>query len=284
LDEARFDLEKVKCQIRQSIQEWQVSATTSCLLELVREAYEKQRQPETLKEASDFLCQISGGHYTRIWTKLSEDVLLVDTAEGESLPVEILSRGTRECVYLGLRLALVTAYARRGVVLPLVLDDVLVNFDTARAKEVAHALKIFSEKGYQVILFTCHDHIRELFIEMDCDVRELPHHAEIVDRDETVIRPRLVAEKGGNLEGQSVVKREIAESQSVIHVPAISGGVNYDLLNRRLGYEFSLGDPIGQIDPVPISWPAQRYEIVDQADERIGGDRENRVAADDEAA
>ncbi|MEE2641397.1 MAG: AAA family ATPase, partial [Planctomycetota bacterium] len=177
LDEARLELETVKCEISQSIRHWQVTATTSCLLESIREVYEQERQPETLKEASEFLCQISGGQYTRIWTKLSENILLVDNADGESLPVEVLSRGTRECVYLGLRLALVTAYSRRGAVLPLILDDVLVNFDADRAREAALALKNFSAKGFQVMMFTCHDHIRDMFMDLECDVRELPHHA-----------------------------------------------------------------------------------------------------------
>ncbi len=61
-------------------------------------------------------------------------MLFVDTGEGEKLAVEVLSRGTREQLFLALRLALVDLYARRGKVMPLVLDDVLVNFDTRRTR------------------------------------------------------------------------------------------------------------------------------------------------------
>ena len=72
--------------------------------------------------------------YVRVWTPLDEDTLLVDDAHGNSLKIEVLSAGTREQVFLAIRLALVSMYARRGAQLPLVLDDVLVNCDAVRAK------------------------------------------------------------------------------------------------------------------------------------------------------
>ena len=80
------------------------------------------------------MSQLTSGKYTRIWTPLANDILLVDTPEGKSLPVEVLSRGTREQLFVSLRLALVSAYARRGIHLPMILDDVFVNFDAGRTK------------------------------------------------------------------------------------------------------------------------------------------------------
>lgn len=262
LDEARLELESVKCEIDAATHQWQVTATTSVLLESIREIYENERQPETLKEASEFLSQISGGQYTRIWTKLSENILLVDNAEGESLPVEVLSRGTRECVYLGLRLALVTAYSRRGAILPLVLDDVLVNFDAARAKEAAAALKNFADKGFQIMMFTCHDHIRDMFTDLNCDVRELPHHADVYENDGMVIGPQFAY-----IDEEIPVHVETTPAtveETVIHVPAISRGSNYEMLNRRLGYEFSCIDADRQNEPNLNATRKPRYEVVDQ--------------------
>lgn len=248
LDEARLEMETVNSQIRDSIGQWQVTATTCLLLESIREIYEADRQPETLKEASEFLFQISGGQYTRIWTKLSENVLLVDNADGESLPVEVLSRGTRECVYLGLRLALVTAYSKRGAVLPLVLDDVLVNFDADRAREAAAALKSFAERGFQLMMFTCHDHIRDLFQELDCDVRELPHHSEVQGVGGMTI---------GNRFSTTITADPVVESQKdrIIQVPALtppkkaSPQNKVENLNKRLSYEFSSIDADHENEP-----------------------------------
>ena len=110
-----------------------------------------------------YLQRLTGGRYTRVWTPLGKHCLNVDDAQGASLGVELLSSGAREQLFLALRLALVAAYARRGVVLPLVLDDVLVNFDVVRAKAAAMVLRDFARQGRQVLVFTCHEHISKLF-------------------------------------------------------------------------------------------------------------------------
>jgi hypothetical protein len=109
-----------------------------------------------------------------VWTPFGERELRVDDAEGNSLSADVLSRGTREQLFLSLRLALVTLYARRGVRLPLILDDVLVNFDSPRTKAAASVLKDFARAGHQVLLFTCHEHISKLFKSLRADVRVLP--------------------------------------------------------------------------------------------------------------
>ena len=149
-------------------------AATEWLLAGVRKRYERERQPETLREASGYLERLTAGRYSRVWTPLEEDALRVDDAEGRSLPVEVLSRGTREQLFLSLRLSLVSSYARRGIDLPLVLDDVLVNFDARRARAAATVLRDFAARGHQLLVFTCHEHVAELFRALDVPVRELP--------------------------------------------------------------------------------------------------------------
>ena len=93
------------------------------------------------------MAKLTSGQYRRIWTPLAHDVLLVETADGQSLPVDVLSRGTREQLFLSVRLALVATFARRGVNLPMVLDDVLVNFDVGRAQRAAEVLTRVRRRG-----------------------------------------------------------------------------------------------------------------------------------------
>lgn len=188
LDQAQLELNSVDAEIADCRRQWQVLATGTQMLEAIRESYEAKRQPETLKEASGYLKELTEGHYVRIWTRLVGEQLLVDNEHGETLSVDKLSRGTREAVYLSLRLALVNAYARRGAVLPLVLDDVLVNFDAQRARSAAKLLVKFARNGYQILMFTCHDHMRDLFHSLDADVRVLPHHKEVVERQAKPVR------------------------------------------------------------------------------------------------
>lgn len=158
------------------------------MLDSIREGYESKRQPETLKEASHYLEQLTDGHYKRIWTRLVGEELLVDNNESETITVDKLSRGTREAVYLSLRLALVTVYARRGAVIPLVFDDILVNFDAKRMRTAAKLLMDFSKQGYQLLMFTCHDHVRDVFHALEADVRVLPHHRDVVENGAIPIR------------------------------------------------------------------------------------------------
>ena len=104
----------VEQQIRESIHTWQVPRSLRQVLESIRKTYEKERQPETLQEASGYLERMTEGRYSRIWTPLDKKVLLVDDAAGKPLTIKVLSQGTREQLFLALRLALVSSYARRG--------------------------------------------------------------------------------------------------------------------------------------------------------------------------
>ena len=181
LDVAHLELNAINAEISQLQKNWQVLSTSTQLLEMIRESYESKRQPETLKEASGYLERLTEGSYTRIWTRLIGEELLVDNSNEETIPVDKLSRGTREAVYLSLRMALVGAYARRGAVIPMVLDDVLVNFDGQRAHAAADLLCDFARNGYQILMFTCHDHMRDLFHSLGADVRILPQHKDVVE-------------------------------------------------------------------------------------------------------
>ena len=174
----QLDLSALDARLDDAVRRWQVLAVTSRILETIRTVYEKERQPETLQEASGYLDRLTEGRYRRVWTPLGEDVLKVDDADGNSLPVESLSRGTREQLFLGLRLALAAAYARHGAPLPLVLDDVLVNFDARRAKAAAAVLRDFAAEGHQLLVFTCHEHILRLFKSLKVPVNHLPNNTE----------------------------------------------------------------------------------------------------------
>lgn len=174
LAERLLEADMLEMQIAEWVRQWQSRATMEMALDSLRSQYEANRQPETLLDATNYLNKMTGGDYTRIWTPLGQHVLLVDDAAGTPLPVESLSQGTREQVFLSLRLALVEWYAKRGVALPLILDDVLVNFDSQRARYAATVLRDFAATGKQMLLFTCHEHIWRLFKSLKVNARQLP--------------------------------------------------------------------------------------------------------------
>lgn len=177
LPAAKLELGCLEEQIGRAAERWRVLAVAGLMLEDIRQIYETERQPETLAEASTYLVRLTEGRYRRIWTPLSQDGLRLDMADGETLPLDVLSQGTREALFLSLRLALASAYARRGALLPLVLDDVLVNLDRRRAKAAVDVLCDFAHGGHQLLVFTCHHHIVKLFQQAGAEVRILPARA-----------------------------------------------------------------------------------------------------------
>lgn len=108
--------------------------------------------------ASNYLTQLTDKRYQSLRIPLGDDGvkhMQVGDSLGHSWPLDVLSRGTRELVYLALRMAVVREYRAKGVVLPVVLDDPLVNFDDARARNVMDLLS--SEARVQPMIYlTCH--------------------------------------------------------------------------------------------------------------------------------
>ena len=132
LGQRQLDLDIVEERLADAAARWRMLALTEHLLDSVKQEYERNRQPEVLQEASLYLARMTRGRYRRVWTPLGERTLRVDDEENRSLPIELLSSGAREQLFLSLRLALVSRYARQGKPMPMVLDDVLVNFDAER--------------------------------------------------------------------------------------------------------------------------------------------------------
>lgn len=224
LADKQVELDLVEAQIAAAKQRWRERAAIGSMLELIRSDYEEHRQPETLVEASRYLEQLTRGRYPRVWTPLADDILMVDTADGESLPVESLSRGTREQLFLSVRMALVATFARRGVQLPMILDDVLVNFDDKRARVAASVLNDFARDGHQVLLFTCHEHVRRMFNELDADVRRLPSRYEEEEPEEieavVVSEPEVVEIIEEEPEEEPEVEEVVEIEEPVVESPA----------------------------------------------------------------
>ncbi len=143
----------------------------------LRDRLEREAQPATLGRAADILRRLTGGRYARVWRPLEEHRLLVDDAAGQAVPVEHLSNGTREQLFLSLRLALIREFAAAGTEVPLVLDDIFVNFDQVRTEACVRVLSEFASDGPQVLVFTCHLHLAQLFEALGARTVWLPGHS-----------------------------------------------------------------------------------------------------------
>ena len=150
--------------------------TARTLLEETRATVARDHQPAVLREASRWLVRLTEGRYTSITTSIHEAHLEVHDSDNKVWSPDRLSRGTREQVFLALRLALVRDLERHGVHLPVVIDDALVNFDDKRALAAARVLVEFAAdqpRERQILVLTCHSHVATIFRDAGAHVRSL---------------------------------------------------------------------------------------------------------------
>jgi uncharacterized protein YhaN len=84
-----------------------------------------------------------------------EERIQVIGANGDRYDLDMLSRGTAEQLYLSLRFGYIQEFGRRARPLPVVVDDILVNFDPQRARVAISTMLGLAEKN-QILFFTCH--------------------------------------------------------------------------------------------------------------------------------
>ena len=162
------------------IHEWRRARLAHSLVATTLDRYVEEHQPRVLAEASRLFAAVTGGRYERVVRQGDGDELTILRRDGAAKPTIDLSRGTAEQLYLCLRLSLAAEFAQRGAALPLIMDDVLVDFDPGRAAAMAAVLADFSRER-QILLFTCHPDTRDLIVEVAGDratVIELPVQAD----------------------------------------------------------------------------------------------------------
>jgi uncharacterized protein YhaN len=160
---AQLELERegLRTELADVVYGWRATTLAKRFLEETLRDYETHRQPRVLAEAEKIFRKVTGGRYVDIrQSPQGDDIFAVDE-NGKSKSTRQLSRGTAEQLYLSLRLALVREFATRGVSLPLVMDDVLVNFDPERAQSTARTLVEFS-KDQQILIFSCQPQTAEI--------------------------------------------------------------------------------------------------------------------------
>lgn len=144
--------------------EWSRYSMAMAILDLTRQKYEKERQPAILEKASGYFKEFTDGRYDRVFSRLGESVFQVAESgpSRRNKSPEELSRATLEQLYLAMRFAAVEEFGERQERLPVIVDEVLVNFDPVRASKAAAAFGRIADHN-QVIVFTCHPWIRDLF-------------------------------------------------------------------------------------------------------------------------
>jgi len=157
--------EALKQQMRDAAIRWAAARMALRRIESAAARYERDRQPAVIRQAAELFRDFTGGRYDAIFKPLDQNELLVKSAsDARTCSVGELSRGTREELYLAMRLGLIAEYEQHGEPMPLILDDIMVNFDDTRRNRALKSLVSFAATRQAVIL-TCHRHFLDLCLQ-----------------------------------------------------------------------------------------------------------------------
>lgn len=122
------------------------------------DAYRREHKAPLLKRADELFPQLTGGRFKGLEVSFDEDdepVLVGVRPSGEKVAVKLMSTGTREQLYLALRVASLERHVELHGPMPVILDDVVLHSDPRRKSAILGALADLGRRT-QVIAFT-HD-------------------------------------------------------------------------------------------------------------------------------
>lgn len=123
--------------------------------------YRDENQGPVIRRASALFPRLTGGRYAQLVVSFDgadRPRLEAVRGDGARVGVDGLSDGTRDQLYLALRLATLERWAERREPLPLILDDAFVHFDRERVRAAVGVLGEVPD-DQQVLLFTHHDFV-----------------------------------------------------------------------------------------------------------------------------
>lgn len=161
---AAEDLEMGLAEMETLAESWLATRAARRLVERKMRRYREENQGPVLERATKHFRTLTSHAYEAVTAELGRDdtvTLHAKRADGKSLDPSELSDGTRDQLYLALRVASLERLAASGTRAPVVIDDALVHFDDERARA---ALVVLAElaKTHTVVFFTHHHRVVEL--------------------------------------------------------------------------------------------------------------------------
>jgi uncharacterized protein YhaN len=153
------EAEGMRQQLAGAVGQWQTAALARSLIEATLSRFEKEHQPKVVARASTLFKGVTSGRYRHLVAR--EGILEALDENDVRINAADLSTGTVQQLYLCVRFGLAEEFAERGTSLPLIMDEVLVNFDPERSRAMAAAIGDVATRR-QVLLFTCHPETVEI--------------------------------------------------------------------------------------------------------------------------
>ncbi len=150
--------------LEDDLRQYVVTRTASHLLWHAIEQYKEKAQGPVLAGASEYFNKLTCGAFDGLradYDESGQEVLVGARPGGGTLLVDAMSEGTRDQLYLALRLGTLDYWSEKHEPIPFIVDDVLLTSDDARAKAALEVLSQISDRN-QVLFFTHHQHLVEV--------------------------------------------------------------------------------------------------------------------------
>ena len=129
------------------------------MYEMVKEQIEKSYQemkenitPDFIEELKNILKKVTNGKYENIYLD-NENNLLIEVEGGQYMPVDMLSSGTVDLIYLALRISAAKEISKETM--PIIMDESFAYYDKERMTEILEYLSELENR--QILIFTCSD-------------------------------------------------------------------------------------------------------------------------------
>jgi len=166
----RMEKEVLKEDLHKKSRDWASYILAQEVLKKAIEVYEKESQPAVIVEAQSFFSSITDGRYKRIYSPVSSSDIFVEDSDGRQKDTFQLSKGTAEQLYLALRFGFIKELGKHSERLPIIFDDILVNFDPTRSMNAGNTIKQLATTN-QILYFTCHPGTVEALKEIALDAK-----------------------------------------------------------------------------------------------------------------
>ena len=155
------EIQATLAKLREDVVRYARLRVASTLLTRRIDDYRRRNQAPLLLRAGALFREMTVRRFDRLEADMDDDrpILTGVRTDGKRVPAHGMSEGTRDQLFLALRLAAVETSCATNEPLPFIVDDVLVQFDDERT---AAGLRVLADVAArtQIVLFTHHRHVR----------------------------------------------------------------------------------------------------------------------------
>ncbi len=170
------EIQATLAKLREDVVRYARLRVASTLLARRIDDYRRRNQAPLLLRAGVLFREMTLRSFERLEADMDDDrpILTGVRSDGKRVPAYRMSEGTRDQLFLALRLAAVEASCATGEPLPFIVDDVLVQFDDERT---AAGLRVLADVAActQIVLFTHHGHVRASAAAMNAPTQVIVH-------------------------------------------------------------------------------------------------------------